>query len=695
MKDRQTGTARFTTQGEGDKGQQGPQNSFEKIGNGAAATSPKKMRAILILSAIGIGIIGLWLTDRVSYLLFHGLAEVFSVLVAWGMFIVAWNSRRFIAHSFFLFLGVAFLAVGALDLIHMLSYKGMGVFPGATADLATQMWIAARAVEAGSLLLAPLFLIRRVRAVKLLSAYILVTAFLLVMVFGGWFPPCFVEGQGLTVFKVISEYLICVLLAGAIFFVYRRRQHLDQGVLRLVIAAMAVSIASELSFTLYIDVYGLFNQVGHFLKIVAYALLYKAIIETGLQQPYRTLFRGLAQSEERYRKLFETMTEGFALHEIICDDEGRPRDYRFLQVNPAFERLTGLKAADIEGRTLYEVLPQAESLWVERYGSVALNGQPAHFDQWSESLGRHFEVSAFQTERGYFGVVFVDVTKRKEAEEALRASRLAALNLMEDAVEARQKAEQISSELEARVQQRTADLSNAVDKLEIEIGLRRRLEETLRESEKQIRFFASQCLTAQETERKRIAAELHDSIAASLAAIKFSIEKTQMEMKQGLATPESLQSLISTVQQTIGETRRIMADLRPSILDDLGLIAAMNWFCREYPKTYSHIAVDCEIALSEGDLPDSLKTPIFRISQEALNNIAKHSRAGRVNLFLLKEDDRIQLTIQDNGRGFDVDKVVKGFGLSTMRERAELSGGTFAIESEDRGTIIRASWPCP
>ncbi len=135
MKDRQTGTARFTTQGEGDKGQQGPQNSFEKIGNGAAATSPKKMRAILILSAIGIGIIGLWLTGRVSYLLFHSLAELFSVLVAWGMFIVAWNSRRFVAHSFFLFLGVAFLAVGALDLLHMLSYKGMGVFPGATADL--------------------------------------------------------------------------------------------------------------------------------------------------------------------------------------------------------------------------------------------------------------------------------------------------------------------------------------------------------------------------------------------------------------------------------------------------------------------------------------------------------------------------------------------------------------------------------
>ncbi len=237
------------------------------------------------------------------------------------------------------------------------------------------------------------------------------------------------------------------------------------------------------------------------------------------------------------------------------------------------------------------------------------------------------------------------------------------------------------------------DGSTLILEMGIDITERKRLEDTLRQSEKKVRFFASQCLTAQETERKRIAAELHDSIAASLAAIKFSIEKTQVEMKQGLATPESLQGLVSTVQQTIGETRRIMADLRPSILDDLGLIAAMNWFCREYPKTYSHIAVDCEIGLSEEDLPDSLKTPIFRISQEALNNIAKHSQAGRVHLSLQKEDDRIQLTVQDNGRGFDVDKVVKGFGLSTMRERAELSGGTFAVESGEEGTIIRASWP--
>jgi len=228
-----------------------------------------------------------------------------------------------------------------------------------------------------------------------------------------------------------------------------------------------------------------------------------------------------------------------------------------------------------------------------------------------------------------------------------------------------------------------------------DITERKRAEEELRNKENQIRFFASQCLTAHETERRRIAAELHDSIASSLTGVKFRIEKIAQDMKQGLGSTESLQDLSSNVAQSLGEVRRIMADLRPSVLDDLGIMPALNWFCREYEKTYSHISVEKEIGISEDEVPDSLKTAIFRISQEAMNNIAKHSKASLVHLSLQKVGDRVELTIQDNGRGFKTDEIAKGFGLSTMRERAELSGGTFAIHStQGKGTILRASWPC-
>ena len=132
--------------------------------------------------------------------------------------------------------------------------------------------------------------------------------------------------------------------------------------------------------------------------------------------------QALKASEERYRTLFETMTEGFALDEIICDEAGKPCDLRYLAVNPAFERQTGLKAGNILGRTVLELFPDAEPVWIERYGKVALSGEPARFEEWFGPLGRCFDVSAFQTAPGRFGVVFTDITERKRTEEALRAA---------------------------------------------------------------------------------------------------------------------------------------------------------------------------------------------------------------------------------------------------------------------------------
>jgi signal transduction histidine kinase len=118
-------------------------------------------------------------------------------------------------------------------------------------------------------------------------------------------------------------------------------------------------------------------------------------------------------------------------------------------------------------------------------------------------------------------------------------------------------------------------------------------------------------LIAQEQERKRIAGELHDSIAASLGAMRFRIDNIAEEMKQGNGSPESLQDVASNVMEVNNEVWRIMADLRPSILDDLGIIAAMNWFCREYQKTYAHISVETQIGISEQEVPDSLKSRFF------------------------------------------------------------------------------------
>ena len=142
-------------------------------------------------------------------------------------------------------------------------------------------------------------------------------------------------------------------------------------------------------------------------------------------------------------------------------------------------------------------------------------------------------------------------------------------------------------------------------------------------------------------------------------------------------------------------------DLRPSILDDLGLLAGLSWFCRRFQTTYSNIQIERQIEVEEGDVSPPLKIVVFRVTQEAMNNIAKHSKADLVRLRLLKIDGTLELILQDNGQGFNLEKVLssesagRGLGLRTMRERTEFSGGSFAIQStEGKGTIVRASWPC-
>ena len=140
-------------------------------------------------------------------------------------------------------------------------------------------------------------------------------------------------------------------------------------------------------------------------------------------------------------------------------------------------------------------------------------------------------------------------------------------------------------------------------------------------------------------------------------------------------------------------------DLRPSILDDLGILATIGWFTREFQKVYSHVSVEKQIPAEENQIPDSLKTVLFRVMQEAMNNVAKHSQATKVFLSLRKVNSRLELVIQDDGVGVELDRIISrksekcGFGLSSMRERTELSGGFFSVQSrKGKGTTIQASW---
>ena len=241
-----------------------------------------------------------------------------------------------------------------------------------------------------------------------------------------------------------------------------------------------------------------------------------------------------------------------------------------------------------------------------------------------------------------------------------------------------------------------ADGSTLILEMGIDITERKRTEEALRDSESRLRYLSSQLLTVQENERKRISREIHDSLGQSQSAIKFKVEAITQEMRENRnkKMTESLETILPIIQASIEESRRIQMDLRPSILDDLGIFPTLEWFCREYQKIYSHIRIEKGTHVKENNLSPELKTVIFRVTQEALNNIAKHSKADLVHLSLKRKEQKIELAMEENGIGFDIENVKKGFGLGSMRERTELSGGTFVIEStKGKGTIIRARWP--
>ncbi len=243
---------------------------------------------------------GLYLVSRANYLLFHGLAEIFSVAVAFAVFMIAWNVRQIAENAWLMLLGIGYLFIGIIDLIHTLSFEGMNVVHHVSgSDLATQLWIAARYTESLVLLGVPLFLRHRWKVQYVFVTLTAVTALLLVSIFYlDIFPTCYVEGVGLTLFKKLSEYVISFIFLATVFLLFLRRRGFDPVVHYFLVGSLITSGFSELSFTLYIDPYGFFNYLGHCFKILSFFHVYKAIVEMSIRKPYSLIFRDLEQSKE-------------------------------------------------------------------------------------------------------------------------------------------------------------------------------------------------------------------------------------------------------------------------------------------------------------------------------------------------------------------------------------------------------------
>jgi PAS domain S-box-containing protein len=354
----------------------------------------------------------------------------------------------------------------------------------------------------------------------------------------------------------------------------------------------------------------------------------------------------LRASEEKYHTLFESIDEGFCIAEVIFDGAGKPVDYRFLEVNPAFERHTGLR--DTAGKRMRELEPRHEEYWFEIYGRVARTGNPERFQNAAEYLGgRFYDVYAFRIgapEERKVAILFSDITRRREAE---------AERLMLRALEASTRAEA--------------------------------------------------------AERERVSRELHDRVAHTMGVAHQSLQiHAAYVQSDPTRAAKKLEFATEATKTALDQTRDLSSQLARQGKEETshGLAAAL----RDLLDTHVSPGVEAELSVAgdESTIPPHAAEQAYLVMREAVRNAVEHSECGRIGISLEIEDAELRGRVEDDGSGFDPrddlgegrngdrgdDASAEAMGLRSMRERMELLGGRLDVSSEPgRGTAVALRVP--
>jgi hypothetical protein len=227
---------------------------------------------------------------------------------------------------------------------------------------------------------------------------------------------------------------------------------------------------------------------------------------------------------------------------------------------------------------------------------------------------------------------------------------------------------------------------------------------TIRERNASLESLSKRLMESEEIKRKKIATDLHEGLAQTLSAIKINVESKELSEAAAAVDAQVRISLVPVLQQAIQEVRSIATELRPSSLDDLGLLPTLNWFCREFETLHPQISVQQEIDLSEVIIPARLKIEIYRIIESAFKNIAKYSNTDQIRFVLHLADDMIHLVIGDTptlqpavaGITHFASGTEPQFRFAEVKERTSLSGGAFSSTLEQAGWVtLRSSWALP
>ncbi len=343
------------------------------------------------------------------FLLFHTLAELFAIIVAIIMSVVAWQTYTFSRNHFLMYLGCGYFWVAALDLFHALTYKGIGVFDIEGGNTTAQMWLIARFAEALLLLTAPWFLSRTVSRIPVFTIFGIGAVVMFLVVMSDVLPLAYIDGQGLTAFKIYSEYAVIALLICAALLLASRRDRVPHQIFVLTVSAITLTIFAEIAFTFYVTLFDYMNALGHVFKFFSFWLIFKAIVSTTLTEPYEVMAKG------------STTYDAIPDPIIVIDGNGVVH-----QVNRSACEYTGLSENAVVGNNVHQLFhPQN----INEQDCVVCNhikrNEPLHnYELFYPDKSQWYEVDLrpIDNTRHISGVVHVmiDVTERKMTELALK-----------------------------------------------------------------------------------------------------------------------------------------------------------------------------------------------------------------------------------------------------------------------------------
>lgn len=225
---------------------------------------------------------------------------------------------------------------------------------------------------------------------------------------------------------------------------------------------------------------------------------------------------------------------------------------------------------------------------------------------------------------------------------------------------------------------------------------------SFKQYKKQLDTLAEQLVSSRESERHRVSREIHDGVGQILSALKYQVESMYLSSENTARrrqNDDTLQDVLGNIKVALNELRQLSNNLRFSNIDEQGLLVALRRFCREYSKIYTKIKIIYHTDITEADISEEMKIGIYRIVQEAMNNIAKHSHANEIEILFIKHGSGVMLSISDDGCGFDINKMQNGtcagIGLKSMEERARSTGAKLALSSSAaKGTTVMVLWNC-